>query len=140
MADEALTRLQRDEPRPARARTPAGPTGELDGKKALIDQQLGAMTDELGKVGELVRTLEADRRTAFGELANELRRQHEGLNALTEHTQQLREVLASSEGARPMGRAHGRRRAAARGLPRRRQLPQAGDARRIAAAVPTTRS
>ena len=34
-------------------------TTELDGKKALIDQQLGAMTGELGKVGELVRSLEA---------------------------------------------------------------------------------
>src|SRR5262245_45629506 len=56
--------------------------GDLDGKKALIDQQLGAMSSELGKVGELVKTLEADRRTAFGELANELQRQHEGLNAL----------------------------------------------------------
>ena len=67
----------------------------LDGKKALIDQQLGSMTSELGKVGELVRGLDADRRTAFGELANELRRQHEGLNTLTEHTRQLREALAS---------------------------------------------
>ena len=67
----------------------------LDGKKALIDQQLGTMTSELGKVGELVRELDADRRSAFGELANELRRQHEGLNTLTEHTGQLREALAS---------------------------------------------
>jgi DNA recombination protein RmuC len=70
---------------------------ELDGKKSLIDQQLVTMSGELNKVGELVRTLEHDRRRAFGELANELQRQHEGLNALTEHTQQLREVLASSK-------------------------------------------
>jgi DNA recombination protein RmuC len=70
---------------------------ELDGKKALIDQQLGAMTSELGKVGELVRGLDADRRTAFGELANELQRQHEGLNSLTENTRQLREALASQK-------------------------------------------
>src|SRR5690349_6194374 len=68
---------------------------ELDGKKSLIDQQLGAMTGELDKVGTLVRALEGDRRRAFGELANELRRQHEGLNTLTEHTAQLREALAS---------------------------------------------
>jgi len=67
----------------------------LDGKKALIDQQLGTMTSELGKVGDLVRELDGDRRSAFGELANELRRQHEGLNTLTEHTRQLREALAS---------------------------------------------
>jgi DNA recombination protein RmuC len=67
----------------------------LDGKKALIDQQLGTMTSELGKVGDLVRELDGDRRSAFGELANELRRQHEGLSTLTDHTRQLREALAS---------------------------------------------
>jgi DNA recombination protein RmuC len=72
-------------------------TTELDGKKALIDQQLGAMNTELGKVGELVRGLDADRRTAFGQLANELQRQHEGLDALTENTRQLREALASQK-------------------------------------------
>jgi DNA recombination protein RmuC len=75
--------------------------GELDGKKRLIDQQLGSMnasmTEGLGKVTDLVHNLERDRRTAFGELSNELRRQHEGLSELSEHTQQLREVLASSK-------------------------------------------
>jgi DNA recombination protein RmuC len=71
-------------------------TTELDGKKGLIDQQLASMTGELGKVSELVRELEHDRHHAFGELTNELRRQHEGLNALSEHTHQLREALASS--------------------------------------------
>jgi DNA recombination protein RmuC len=71
-------------------------TSELDGKKGLIDQQLASMTGELGKVGDLVRELEHDRHKAFGELSNELRRQHEGLNALSEHTHQLREALASS--------------------------------------------
>jgi DNA recombination protein RmuC len=70
---------------------------ELDGKKALIDQQLGLMHTELGKVGELVRGLDADRRTAFGQLANELQRQHEGLNQLTENTRQLREAFASQK-------------------------------------------
>ena len=69
---------------------------ELDGKKGLIDQQLVSMTGELGKVSDLVRELEHDRRKAFGELTNELQRQHEGLNALSEHTQQLREALANS--------------------------------------------
>ena len=71
-------------------------TSELDGKKGLIDQQLVSMTGELGKVSDLVRELEHDRHRAFGELTNELRRQHEGLNALSEHTHQLREALASS--------------------------------------------
>ena len=54
------------------------------------------MTGELGKVSDLVRELEHDRHKAFGELTNELQRQHEGLNALSEHTHQLREALASS--------------------------------------------
>ncbi len=70
-----------------RARAPAGP---------VVDEQLGVMTAELGRMSELVRSLDQDRARAFGELANELRRQHEGLNHLTEHTRQLREVLASS--------------------------------------------
>ena len=62
----------------------------------VLDHQLASMTDELSKVGDLVRSLERDRHRAFGELSNELRRQHEGLNTLTEHTHQLREVLSSS--------------------------------------------
>ncbi|HEV7526430.1 MAG TPA: DNA recombination protein RmuC [Acidimicrobiia bacterium] len=72
-------------------------TSELDGKKGLIDQQLVSMTGELGKVSDLVRELEHDRHKAFGELTNELQRQHEGMNRLSEHTHQLREALASSK-------------------------------------------
>jgi DNA recombination protein RmuC len=71
-------------------------TTELDGKKGLIDQQLASMTGELGKVSDLVRELEHDRHKAFGELTNELQRQHEGLNTLSEHTHQLKEALANS--------------------------------------------
>jgi DNA recombination protein RmuC len=71
-------------------------TADLDSKKGLIDQQLVSMNGELGKVSDLVRELEHDRRKAFGELTNELQRQHEGLNALSEHTHQLREALANS--------------------------------------------
>jgi len=70
---------------------------ELDGKKSLIDQQLVTMTSELDKVTNLVRQVEGGQRKAYGELSNELRRQHEGIAALSEHTQQLREVLASSK-------------------------------------------
>ncbi len=69
---------------------------DLDGKKGLIDQQLASMTGELGKVSDLVRDLEHDRHKAFGELTNELRRQHEGLNTLSDHTHQLREALSNS--------------------------------------------
>ena len=76
-----------------RART----ASELDGKKGLIDQQLLSMTGDLGKVSDLVRELEHDRHKAFGQLTNELQRQHEGLNALSENTHHLREALASSQ-------------------------------------------
>ena len=96
VSEEALTRLGETN-RALLEHERMRATGELDGKKALIDQQLGAMTSELGKVGELVRSLDNDRRSAFGELANELQRQHEGLNTLTEHTRQLREALASQK-------------------------------------------
>lgn len=95
-ADDALTRLletNRALLDQERSRT----TSELDGRKSLIDRQLLAMTGELDKVGELVRSLDAERRTAYGELANELARQHAGIEALTEHTGQLREVLASQK-------------------------------------------
>src|SRR3954453_24116760 len=70
---------------------------DLTAKKSLIDQQLGTMNAELGKVNTLVRELEQDRRHAFGQLTNELQRQHEGLETLSANTQQLREVLASSK-------------------------------------------
>ncbi|MGQ0823576.1 MAG: DNA recombination protein RmuC [Actinomycetota bacterium] len=72
-------------------------TTELDGKKSLIDQQLATMTGELDKVAELVRGIDAERKRESGALANELRRQHEGLTQLNEHTQHLREALASQK-------------------------------------------
>jgi hypothetical protein len=42
---------------------------QLDAKKSLIDQQLGVMAGELTKINDLVRSLEADRATKFGELS-----------------------------------------------------------------------
>src|SRR6478609_11743724 len=94
--DDALNRLlETNRALLEQERVRAG--SELDGKKSLIDQQLVTMTGELDKVSELVRTLDGGQRKANGELSNELRRQHEGLTALSEHTQQLREALASSK-------------------------------------------
>lgn len=72
-------------------------TEELDGKKSLIDQQLEAMTGELGKVGELVQELERDRANKFGQLTSQLQLQSEGLAALTETTQSLRQALSSTK-------------------------------------------
>ena len=94
--DETLSRLlETNRALLEQERVRAG--SELDGKKSLIDQQLVTMTGELDKVTHLVRELDGGQRRAYGELSNELRRQHEGLTALSEHTQQLREALASSK-------------------------------------------
>ena len=126
--DETLSRLlETNRALLEQERVRAG--SELDGKKSLIDQQLVTMTGELDKVTELVRQLDGGQRKAYGELSNELRRQHEGIAALSRAHPAAPRGAGELEGARPVGRAHGRRRAAARGPARGRQLPQAGDAR-----------
>jgi len=80
-----------------RARTSA----ELDGKKALIDQELAAtrdgITNQIQQVGELVRELESDRERKFGALSSELARQREGMDKLRDSTQSLREALVSTK-------------------------------------------
>ena len=73
----------------ARARASAG-------DDVRIDERLASMQHELGRVNDLMHGLERERHEAYGQLTNELRRQHEGLSALTANTQQLREALASS--------------------------------------------
>jgi DNA recombination protein RmuC len=94
--DETLSRLlETNRALLEQERVRAG--SELDNKKSMIDQQFVTMTGELDKVTELVRQLDGGQRKAYGELSNELRRQQEGMAALSEHTQQLREVLASSK-------------------------------------------
>jgi DNA recombination protein RmuC len=74
---------------------------ELDGRKALIDQELhqarDGITSRLDKVDELVRSLESDRQRKFGELSSELARQREGVDQLRDSTQDLREALASTK-------------------------------------------
>ena len=79
--DETLSRLlETNRALLEQERVRAG--SELDGKKSLIDQQLVTMTGELDKVTELVRQVEGGQRKAYGESANELARQHEGIAAL----------------------------------------------------------
>src|SRR6478735_4018639 len=70
---------------------------QLESKKALIDQQLGVMNAKLGEVGELVRTLEAERSTKLGELSGALEMQRAHIAALAETTQGLREALSSTK-------------------------------------------
>ena len=74
---------------------------ELDGKKALIDQELHAtrdgITSQIKQVDQLVRELESDRERKFGALSSELARQREGMDKLRESTQDLREALVSTK-------------------------------------------
>jgi len=74
---------------------------DLDGKKTSIDDTLDAMgramAEEMQRVQELVRELERDRSTKFGELAGAIQRSHQQLHELAQTTQSLREALASSK-------------------------------------------
>ncbi len=70
---------------------------DLEGKKALIDHQLGQMAGELAKVNQLVRDLEDDRRDKFGRLSEQLSQQHLSVNELQQTAQSLREALSSSK-------------------------------------------
>jgi DNA recombination protein RmuC len=70
---------------------------DLDGKKSLIDQQLVSMTGELGRVRDLVTELERDRQAKFGALTSQLQQSHEGMQALQEVTQGLRQALSSTK-------------------------------------------
>jgi DNA recombination protein RmuC len=70
---------------------------ELDGKKALIDQQLAGMSAKLDAVSTLVQDIEAERARSFGQLQAQLSRQHEGLADLLHTTQSLREALSSTK-------------------------------------------
>lgn len=69
---------------------------ELEGKKALIDQQLYSIKSELVRVTDLVRGIEKDREAKFGQLAEQIRNVGEQAAALTASTGTLREALASS--------------------------------------------
>ena len=69
---------------------------ELEGKKALIDQQLYNIKSELARVTDLVRVLERDREAKFGQLTEQIRNVGEQAAALTASTGTLREALASS--------------------------------------------
>jgi DNA recombination protein RmuC len=70
---------------------------ELDGKKSLIDQQLGSMNAKLDEVSTLMQTLEADRVQKFGQLSEQLTMQHEGVTSLLQTTSSLREALSSTK-------------------------------------------
>ena len=66
-------------------------------KKELIDQTLVDMKKHLNDVEELVKLLEKDRATKFGELSNQLRLANEQTIRLQETTNMLKEALSSTK-------------------------------------------
>lgn len=74
-----------------RART----STEFEHKKELIDGSLGEMRAQLGELTRAVGQVEQERQRSHGELTEQLRAQAAGVTALTQTTQQLREVLGN---------------------------------------------
>ncbi len=68
---------------------------ELEGKKKLIDQSLGAMKKEMESVQNLVKNLEKDREKKFGELSAQLKSAAEETGKLQETTNRLKMVLSN---------------------------------------------
>ncbi len=69
---------------------------ELHGKKALIDETLGAMKKELQQVQSLVNNFEKDRENKFGELTRQLQITSEQTMKLHQTTSQLQSALAGT--------------------------------------------
>ncbi len=76
---------------------------QLEGKKELIDQQLGQMNEQLKKVSTLVTDLEKGSAQKFGELSKELKNTNEQTSALLQKTTSLNEVLANSRARGQLG-------------------------------------
>jgi len=70
---------------------------DLATTRAVIDDKVRSMTDEVVRVQELVRELERDRQLKFGELASAIQHSHEQLSVLAETTQGLRQALSSTK-------------------------------------------
>jgi len=66
---------------------------DLESKKQLIDQQVGAVKEELGKVTKLVIDLGKDRERKFGEITTELKNVGVQTQMLSSTTASLRDVL-----------------------------------------------
>lgn len=77
------------------ARVRAG-AEQLDGKKQLIDENLGRVGQELKQIEELVHRLERDRENKFGELARQLETAARQTAHLQETAEKLRAALNNS--------------------------------------------
>ena len=94
---QSALRESREELERELARHSSAGSQELEGKKALIDQQLYNIRSELTRVSDLVRGIEKDREAKFGQLAEQIRNVGEQAAALTASTGTLREALSSSQ-------------------------------------------
>jgi len=72
-------------------------SGELEGKKQLIDKSLEVMKDDLKKVEGMIKEFEKDRNTKYGELSSHLKTAVETTSRLQEATGKLQTALASSK-------------------------------------------
>jgi DNA recombination protein RmuC len=70
---------------------------ELEGKKQLIDQSLGAMRGDLQKMQDLVSSFEKDRTQKYGELSAHLRTAAEQTAKLQDTANHLRQALVSTK-------------------------------------------
>jgi DNA recombination protein RmuC len=69
---------------------------DLDGTKALIDQELAGMRSDLHRLGSLVQQVERERRQHVGELGEQLAATGRTTQLLADTTQSLREALSST--------------------------------------------
>jgi DNA recombination protein RmuC len=69
---------------------------QLDGARALIDQELAGMREDLHALGALVRDVEQARQHNAGELSSQLAEAGRTTRALAETTRSLREALSST--------------------------------------------
>lgn len=79
------------------ARQAQSGTGELEGKKKLIDQSLEAMKADMKQMEEMIKKFEQERSTKYGELSNQLENTAKTTNRLQETTGKLQAALASSK-------------------------------------------
>jgi DNA recombination protein RmuC len=70
---------------------------ELEAKKKLIDQTLESIKGDLGKVENLMRQMDQERATKYGELSKQLQMTAEQTGKLHETTSKLQTALASAK-------------------------------------------
>jgi len=69
----------------------------LQSKKALIDNTLGNMKNELSKVQDLVGNIEKERKQSYGQLSEQLKNSVEQTQKLQESTTELNKALSHSQ-------------------------------------------